>query len=378
LLVWKKGWKVIIHTTDDFPNKKILLLKKEKINGMLIRRHSRKIYPFSVLRRDVYRDGNILVLHDFDIGGHILIYGKVLLMKLIGVKRFTLVFSSHGLFNYGSNVYPGVKVKLRILIQNSLGVWLLNQCVDGIRAVSNFEKQGLIKVGVKIDLISVIGNGLENAAFQPVEKLCSARAKEIVKELGDFVIQVGRIDRVKNFEVAIRSIGKLSDNVKYLIVGGVSDKKYHKELLSLIRDLKLENRVFFTGIVMGADKYYLMKHALAMVHLARAEGYGNVVHEALSQGTICIVSKNTALTELVKRNVNGFHVQMDNHVELSEKISLIVSGKKTAFIKDMKKTNRATHLDNSWEDIASKVETLYETYRVKFDSTIFKKIPSYV
>lgn len=361
----KKGWDVTIHTTKDMPYEKNILSEKEIINKMTVKRYARKSYPFRVLSREIYKKGNLLVLHDLDIGGQILIYIKTLLLKLLGLKKFSLIFSSHGLFNYGSNVYPGVKIKIRTFIQNTLGVFLINKCSDSIRVVSNFEKKGLVKAGVKASLITVIANGLEKEAFVDVEKMKSETAKYYVKKFGNYIIQVGRIDRVKNYEVVIRALEKLPNAIKYLIIGGESDRRYKKELLNLIQELDLENKVIFLGVIRGADKYYLIKHALAMVHLSRAEGFGNSVHEALSQGTICIVSKDTALTEFVKDNIHGFHIQMDDYGDLGKKIMFISKNKDSSFIKNMKKRNRKTFLDNSWADIAEKVERFYEVTQIK-------------
>lgn len=355
----KKGWDVTIHTTKDMPYEKNILPEKEIINKMTIKRYARESYPFRVLRGEIYKNGNLLVLHDLDISGQILIYIKTLLLKLLGFKKYSFIFSSHGLFNYGSNVYPEVKIKIRIFIQNTVGVFLINKCVDSIRVVSNFEKKGLIKAGIKASLITVIANGLEKEAFMDVERVKSEEVKSNVKKNGNYIIQVGRIDRVKNYEVVIRALEKLPNEIKYIIIGDESDYGYKKELLTLIKDLDLENRVIFLGVIRGLDKYYFMKHALAMVHLSRAEGFGNSVNEALSQGTICIVSKDTALTEFVRDNINGFHVQMDDYEDLVKKIMFIYKNKNSSFIRNMGRRDKKTFLDNSWSDIAEKVESFY-------------------
>ncbi len=355
----KKGWDVTIHTTKDSLSEKNIFPQKDIVSGMTIKRCRRTFYALNTLNREIYKNGNLLVLHDLDISGQILIYLRTLVFKLLGCKKYSFIFSSHGLFNYDSNVYPGIKIKTRAFIQNSIGVFLINKCVDGIRAVSNFEKEGLVKAGVKESLINIITNGLEEETFKDIEEMASEKIKSCVKKTGDYIVQVGKIDRVKNYEVVIKALGKLPSNISYLIAGGESDADYKRELINLINDLGLENRVIFLGVIQGIDKYYLMKHSLAMVHLARSEGFGNAVHEGMSQGLVCITSNRGNLPDLVKNEVNGYCLDPDDYEGLAKKINFVLENKNSSKILEMEKRNEDFAVSHSWQNVAEKVERFY-------------------
>lgn len=356
----KKGWSITIHTTKNTRYWKNILPREQITKELRVKRYSKMFYAIKVFtEREIYEEGNLLVLHDLDISGQILIYLRTLVFKLLGFKKYSFIFSSHGLFNYGPNIYPSMKIKIRTFIQNSIGVFLINKCVDGIRAVSNFEKKGLVKAGVKESLIKVITNGLEEEAFKDIEEMASESVKSFVRKTGDYIIQVGRIDRVKNYEVAIRSLQKLPNDIQYVILGDERDVNYKRELLALIKSLGVEDRVVFLGVITGVDKYYLMKHSLTMVHLAKAEGFGNAVHEGMSQGLVCITSNRGNLPDLVKNGVNGYCLDPDDYERLAEKIKFVLENKNSPKILEIKKRNEDFAVDHSWQSVAEKVERFY-------------------
>lgn len=356
----KKGWTVTIHTSKDIPSESNVLSCREQIRGMSVKRYDRKFHMINLLvDKDIYEAESTVILHDLDILGQLLVFIRSLILKTLRVKKYTLIFSSHGLFSYDPKIYPGIKMRIRTIFQNTIGVYLINSCVDGIRAVSDFEKKTLVEAGIKESLITVITNGLEAEAFADVEKSAGEKIKSFVKDTGDYTLQVGRIDRVKNYEVAIKALKKLPSSIKYVIVGHDSDISYKKELLTLIEHLGIKNRVVFLGIITGVDKYYLMKHALAMVHMSRAEGFSNVVHEGMSQGLVCIVSKNTALEDLIKDSVNGYCLDPDDYEGLARKISFVLKNKTSDEILKMKKRNKEFAAGHSWKNVAKKVEDFY-------------------
>lgn len=356
----KNGRKVTIHTTKNTRYWKNILPREQIPQELKVMRYRKELYAIKVItEREIYKEGNLLVFHDFDISGQILIYLRTLLFKLLGFKKYSVIFSSHGLFNYGPNIIPSMKIKIRSFIQNSIGVFLINRCVDGIRAVSNFEKNGLVEAGVKKSLIKVITNGLEEEAFLDIEKMASESVKSFVRKTGDYIVQVGRINRVKNYEVAIRSLQKLPNDIQYVILGDEQDVNYKRELLALIKSLGVEDRVVFLGVITGVDKYYLMKHALAMVHLAKAEGFGNAVHEGMSQGLVCITSNRGNLPDLVKNGVNGYCLDSDDYEGLARKINFVLENKSSSIIKDIQKRNIQFAKNHSWKNVAEKVERFY-------------------
>ena len=201
---------------------------------------------------------------------------------------------------------------------------------------------------------------MEDEAYMYVEKLASSEIKEKVHKFDKYIIQIGRVYSIKNYETTIKALTSVPKDINYVIIGSTQDQAYLDLLKSLIKRLGLDNRIFFTGVIKGVDKYYLIKHAQMMVHMALWESYCNVVHEALSQGLVCIVANNTALPYLIKDGVNGYCVETKDSEGVAEKINYILNNKNSSFIQDMQNINRKYGLENSWRNVAERMDQCYK------------------
>ena len=219
----------------------------------------------------------------------------------------------------------------------------------------------MVKRGIKSKLVVVIDNGIEDDAFENIEAKASPEIKERVKSFGKYIIQVGRVYPIKNYETVIRALGLLPGKLKFVIVGPVASDSYKKKLEELAKSLKLGKRVVFAGVIRGSDKYYIMRKAQMMVHMAIWESFCNVVHEGLSQGLICVVADNTALPYLIKDGINGYCVETHDYKKVAEKIEFVMKNKKTELIKEMEETCRAFGLRNSWSEVALNMHRLYKS-----------------
>lgn len=354
----KKGWKVRVHTCDiDYTTNKTLK-KNEKLRGIEIIRYP--LGRFGFFPQIPFAERGLICLHNFDILPHIWILAISAFRRAIGKKKYRLVVTTHGGFNPEWRVFSPVAAFIKRIYHYSLGVALINYAVDGVRAVSEWEKEEMVKKGVTESKISVISNGLENDAFANLDKLASKQIKDRVREFGDYIIQIGRIYPIKNYETTIKAIS-LVPNIKFLIVGPLASEKYKSQLISLSRKLGVEKRVIFAGVVRGVDKYYLIKKAKMMVHMAIWESFCNVVHEGMSQGLVCIVANNTALPYLIKDRINGFCVETKDHAELSRKIKYVLDPKNKNIIEIISKNNTRYSSNETWAEVASKMDKMYTT-----------------
>jgi len=358
----KAGNKVTIHTSKDEYLAKNSLPDKAKIRGLDVRR-----YPFhgwGFWPQINWQQVNLICLHNFDIFPHFQIMVYSLWLKLLGKKKFALVLTPHGGFSLDTvwNLFPLWQRVVKRTYHQTLGKWLINQVVDGVRAVSEWEKQEMISSGIRPEKIEVISNGIEDEAYMDIEKLASKGIKTKVRKWGKYLIRIGRIYPIKNDETIIKALLKLPTDIKLVIVGPVERNKYSQyidSLTSLISKLKLEKRVIFAGVVRGVDKYYLIKKSQMMVHMAMWESFCNVVHEGMSQGKICIVADNTALPLLIKDGVNGYCVPTKAHQTLSKKINYVLKNKNSRQMREMSARNRELGLQESWEEVAGKMDVWY-------------------
>jgi len=244
----------------------------------------------------------------------------------------------HGGFNPEWSMYSPLVKLFKMPYHYTLGTFFMNTVVDSVRAVSGWEKNELIRRGVQENKIVTISNGIEDEAYHDVDSLASLKSKRLVKSLGTYILQIGRIYPIKNYETTIRSLVHTPKNINYCIVGAdEKDLGYRNSLLTLAKSLGVSERVKFVGVIKGIDKYYIIKHATMMVHMAIWESFCNVVHEGLSQGLVCIVANNTALPLLVKDGVNGYCVDTYDHLQLSKKINYVLDNYHDPSIIEMRK-----------------------------------------
>jgi glycosyltransferase involved in cell wall biosynthesis len=151
---------------------------------------------------------------------------------------------------------------------------------DGIVAVSD---------GVADDLAAL--TGLDRASitriYNPLPPAIEALARaepEVNEYLADrpTVLAAGRLVREKDFSTLLHAFAMLRDQrrVQLVILG---DGPERQRLLALARSLDLEDDVHFPGFVVNPYPY--MRRASVLAVSSIAEGFGNVIVEALACGT---------------------------------------------------------------------------------------------
>ncbi len=354
----KKGWDINVHTSVHSLTEKNVFKKREKIRGINIERSEFKKY---LINGDIDFDKtDIVAMHNFDVLPHFLIMTKTLIRKIFGKKNYKLFLTPHGGFNPEWRIFPKHVALAKKLYHFTIGTLLINLSVDGVRAVSEWERQEIIKKGVNPKKVVTISNGLEDEAYMDIDKLASDEIKEKVQKFGRYIIQIGRVYMIKNYETTIRALTYVPSDLKYIIAGPIADESYKKSLDKLTQKLGLGGRVIFVGVIRGIDKYYLIKHAQMMVHMALWESFCNVVHEGMSQGLPIIAADNTALPLLVKNMKNGFCVATTNEKEVAEKIKFILNKNNKKLVSEIRKNNMDIALANSWTKTATNMENFYK------------------
>lgn len=124
---------------------------------------------------------------------------------------------------------------------------------------------------------------------------------------------VGRIHPIKSLDKLIKglSLSKafLNSQFKFFIVGKNEERfaSYKEKLIELIKELELQDKVFFIGHLEGEEKERFYAESYALILPSQTENFGNVVVEALNQGTPVIASLGTPWKILNEYNA-GLHV----------------------------------------------------------------------
>lgn len=114
-----------------------------------------------------------------------------------------------------------------------------------------------------------------------------------------YLLFVGRLCPQKGIELLIQAFAEVTKSTRrkfrLLIVGPDFDPPYSAGLRSLVRLLKIENRVSFAGPVMGAQKISLYRRAWAFCAPSQTEAMGLVNLEAAALEVPVVTTHETGL-----------------------------------------------------------------------------------
>lgn len=111
-----------------------------------------------------------------------------------------------------------------------------------------------------------------------------------------YLLCLGRIHPKKAIENLISALPLSKQFMQSgftLKIAGDDRNAYGRQLKNQVRELGLQTKVEFTGLVEGEEKQYLFAGAHFSILPSHTENFGNVVIESLAQGTPVIASKGT-------------------------------------------------------------------------------------
>lgn len=116
-----------------------------------------------------------------------------------------------------------------------------------------------------------------------------------------YLLYVGRLNHIKNIDIVLSGLAKstafLRGECKFKLAGEKTGE-YYESLVEQVKDLGISHKVDFLGMVTGEEKNKLYAGAKCLMLMSKSENFGNVIVEALSQGTPVIASKGTPWQKL--------------------------------------------------------------------------------
>jgi len=209
---------------------------------------------------------------------------------------------------------------------------------DAVICVSNYEKNLVLRnFEVDKDKIYVIPNGVNLDEFKDVDKIKESKEKKTI-------LYVGRIEKYKGLDYAVKSLKYLPNSFTLEIVGKGS---YRSKIVKIARELEVADRIRFYQDLSRKELIERYAKADVLVLLSKHEAYGIVVAEALAAKTPCIVANTSALSEWIdNKNVFGvdYPINVSELARLIEKVSNVKVG-------DVKLLD--------WDEVVEKLEGLY-------------------
>lgn len=141
----------------------------------------------------------------------------------------------------------------------------------------------------------VVPNGIDIKNIQ-----LESSQKNILERIGitdkKYLLILGRIHSIKGFDILIPAVKNIFDensDINLVIAG--NDSGYLEQTKKMADELKILNRIIFTGAVSGGDKWSLYKNALMFVLPSYSENFGMAVVEAMACGTPVVISDKVGI-----------------------------------------------------------------------------------
>lgn len=267
-------------------------------------------YAFFKIRK-LLVDNNIQKVVAFD-------YIMTILLVLIRVSlknKFYIIMRNINTLSQKKNMKKTFKQKIVYSLLNKIFYkvdHIVNQCN-----------------AMKDDLLSLHSLNPKNVSviYNPVNKRIedtSTNSSDIKKE--DFFLCVGRLEKQKSFEYAIKAfanISKLHPNFRLKIVGKGSLETYLKKITI---ECGIENKIDFEGFQQDIIPYY--QKAAATVLTSMYEGFPNVLIESITLGTPVIsFDCPSGPNEIIEEGLNGYLIKYQNIDDLSLKMLKVIENK---------------------------------------------------
>jgi len=243
------------------------------------------------------------------------------LLKLIKKEQPDIVFSTLGhlnillafikLFVSKNIVFIGRESTIPSLNNNEKFIFnflykLFYPLLDKIVCQSDYMLKDLIlNYKINNDKLVKINNPID---FDLINKYLNS--EKITEK--DYLIAVGSLEKVKNYENMIDIFEKIEDkNIKLYIIGEGSLKE---KIQSKIKNKKLEDRIKLLGF--KKNPYIYMKNAKLFIMTSKFEGFPNSVVESIACGTPVIAfNAPGGLKEIIINDENGYLVpNFDNTI----------------------------------------------------------------
>ncbi len=270
----------------------------------VVRRH------FSEIEPDV-----VHIHHHFIIGKAVFEVAKERDLPIMGTNHFM----PENLMHYFP--IPGfLRERVRMYAWGKM--FAVYEQLDLVTAPTTIAVDVIKRAGFGKEIIA-LSNGINLDRFSG--KISGAKMRKKYKLANKKVlIFVGRLDEEKRIDLMFRVMSAVAKKVdiQFLVVG---KGKLRKKLGDMVRELKLQDHVTFSGYVNDRELPEVYKAADAFVMPGDAELQSIATLEAMASGLPIIAANAVALPMLVKNGKNGYLFNNGDEADLASKIIKVFS-----------------------------------------------------
>jgi D-inositol-3-phosphate glycosyltransferase len=265
----------------------------------------------------------------------------------------------------GARPEPGLRIRVEGEIAQQADLLIVSTADEGDDLINSYKADP--------DRVFVVPPGVDLATFQPIDR--SEARRKIGYGSGRLLLFVGRLERLKGVEVAIRALAMLRDrehdDVRLIVLGEDSregDESEKERLKAVATMVNVRDRVDFLGSVAQHELPYFYAAADACVMPSYSESFGLVALEAQACGCPVVASGVSGLRSVVRDEVSGYLIDGHDPAVYAERIGRLLADSELA--QQMGRRGRLLAQRFSWTRTADRLECLFERESYSSDQAL--------
>ncbi len=217
--------------------------------------------------------------------------------------------------------------------------------------------------GASHDRLKTIHPGVDHSLFAPADRAVSRARLGLRDEV--VVLYVGRIQRLKGIELAVRAVeqlvGAVEKDVVFMVVGGASGADGDDEvrrLNELVTELDLERNVRFMGPQRHDRLPAFYNASDALVVCSHSESFGLAALEAQACGTPVVGTPVGGLSYVVRNGESGFLEDTRDPTVFASRLKTLLGDER--LIRDFRAAAVRSAQVFSWKRSASEFIMLFD------------------
>jgi D-inositol-3-phosphate glycosyltransferase len=217
--------------------------------------------------------------------------------------------------------------------------------------------------GADADRVAVVPPGVDLTMFQPTDR--DEARRQIGYGPGRILLFVGRLERLKGVDVAIRALALLRDrqhdDVRLLILGEDShdgSESEEERLKAFASRVGVRDRVDFLGSVIHHELPFFYAAADVCVMPSYSESFGLVALEAQACGRPVVGADVAGLRSVVRDEVSGYLLDGHDPAAYAERMGRLLDNPDLA--QQMGRRGRLLAQRFSWTRTADSLQRLFE------------------
>ena len=268
-------------------------------------------FTFSIIKRLVKENNLVYVCGPYN--GYAI---KALILNRLGLIKVPFVLAPMGSFSKGALAIKSSKKKLFFILVKFLGLFK-----NVLFSVTSAVEEEELKYAL----------GLKNKCYiarDPQRAIDESLRHDYFKRDGKLhVVFLSRISEKKNLDGAIEILSKVKGNVVFDIYGNIEDKDYYNKCERMLKELPCNINWEYKGLALSEEVPSILSNYDVFLFPTHGENFGHVISEALSAGTIPVISDTTPWLDLNRfkagyvidhDDINKFVTVIDNMCNMSE------------------------------------------------------------